>query len=356
MKVLFTHELFKPFIVGGGEIYCENVVKALIKKGIDVTVVAGGWTKSKFEIYEGIPIYRVSLSPTRYSFNIKAFFAIKKVIKEVKPDIIHANTPNSTIPSSIISKFYDIPLVISVHFLFLDTWYEYFNPLISTIFYFGEKIIFKFPYDKIIAMDGWVYHNLCRIGLKNKTILIPHPIDTNKFKPRRCKNEKIVIGTVGTLSGPTKGTNIIINLIKKLKDKYDVDFLIVGPYTKEQKRIFDKIGIKLIGRVPHSIIETYYNKIDVFIGQHMAAKEALACGCYTILNEPTKRLIYYHKNEIEAGIMKCGNPIKLVEEVLENPRIIKSGMKRRAQFIKENYSTEKVISRIIGVYNNLLNK
>ena len=109
MKVLFTHELFSPYIPGGGEVWVENVVSELVKRNIDVLVVAGAWEKTKLDVYKNIQVYRVNLSPTRYSFNLKAFFALKKMVKKFKPDIIHANTYHSGIPASIISRIFNIP-------------------------------------------------------------------------------------------------------------------------------------------------------------------------------------------------------------------------------------------------------
>jgi len=354
MKVLFTHELFPPYVVGGGEIYCENIVKSLIKEEIDVMVVAGGWTKSKFEHYNKIPIYRVSLWPIRYSFNIKGFFALERLIKKFKPHILHANAPNSCVPASILSKFFRIPLVVSVHFLFAEEWYRYFNPFKSTLFYYLEKLVFKFHYNQLIALDRWVYYNLCKLGLQGKAVLIPHPIDTRKFKPKRKKLDTITIGTVTTLSGATKGADILLNIIKKIQAKFDVDFCIVGPYSLKQKKAFEKVGIKLIGRIPHSQIHQYFNKIDVFIGHGMSAKEAIACGCFTLLNEPTKRLLLYHKDEIENGVMHVGNHVEIISKILRRPSLLRKNIKKQVQFIEENYSMNKIIKKLVALYRTLV--
>jgi hypothetical protein len=124
MKVLFTKELFSPYIAGGGEIYSENIVRGLMKQGIKVQVVAGSWGKSKFENYKGIPVHRVNLWPTRYSFNVKGYLPLLNVAKKFRPDIIHSNAPQASFPAFLVSRQLGIPHVVSVHFLFLEEWFR----------------------------------------------------------------------------------------------------------------------------------------------------------------------------------------------------------------------------------------
>ena len=345
MKVLFTKELFPPYIAGGGEIYGENIVRGLMRHGVKVQVVAGSWGKSKFENYEGIPVHRVNLWPMRYSFNVKGYLPLLNVAKKFKPDVIHSNAPQGVFPAFLVSRQLGIPHVVSVHFLFLEEYFKYFNPATASLFYALERSVFRIPYDKIIALDHWVYRNLCRLGLKKNSVVIQHPIDTRKFKPQRKKHEKIVIGTVGTFYGPTKGTNLIINTFEKLKEKYDVEILVVGKCTNEQSRIFERIGAEVVGRVPHNETPKYYNKIDIFIGQGMSAKEAMACGCVTILNEPTLRLKLYHKPEIVAGAMLVGDHFRIIQNLLARPKQINKISKESARFVQENYRTDKIISQ-----------
>ncbi len=354
MKVLFTHELFPPFSVGGGEVYCETIVRELVKRGIDVTVVAGSWKESKFEYYEGIPIYRVNFLPSRYFFNVKAFPFLLKVIKKINPDIINAVTYHSAIPAYFASRFFNKPIVLSVLSLFLEEWFRYFSSIRAAIYYFFERLIFSMPYNRIIALDYGALYNLKRMGLEKKSIFIPHPINTSMFYQKRVKHTKPVVGTIAAnLSGPTKGTETFISVVEKIKNKYDVDFLVVGNCEKNLKEKFAKLGIEVIPKVPHEKVAEYLNKIDIFIGQGMVAREALACGCLTILNNPTPLLKRYHKPEIEAGIMFVGDPIKIVKQILEMPRKFNSIRQKSFRFIHKNYSTNAVIKKIIEVYEDL---
>jgi len=352
--MLFTYELFSPYIVGGGEIYSETLIKELIKRGVDVTVAAGAWCENKFEIWEEIPVYRINLYPTRYSFNIKAFFALKKIIRQVNPDIIHANTYHAAIPASLISRQFKVPIVLSVLSLLLENWFKYFNPIYSSFYYLFERLVFSFPYDKIIALDYAGYYNLEKIGLKKKTIVIPHPIKTKIFKLKRKRHDKIVIGTVGRLDGSTKRIDLFIKLVERIQKKYDVRFLAVGKCDKNLKRTLKGKGIDVVDEVPHEKVVDYLNKIDILIGQGMVIKEGMACGCITLLNENIPLLRNFHKPEIDEGIMFAGDNFKIIESILENPKHFKKIGKNASKFVNDNYSIEKVIPKYIKLYEDVI--
>jgi glycosyltransferase involved in cell wall biosynthesis len=355
LKILVNHELFPPYTAGGGEIYCETIVKELIKRGVDVTVVAGAWASNKYEKWNGIPIYRINLSPTRYSFNIKNFFALKKAIKEIKPDIIHAYTYHSAMPAHFISRLYKKPIVLTVLSLYLENWFKCFNPVYASFFYSFERLVFSFSYDKIIAIDYGAYNNLNRIGLEKNTVLIHTPIDTEIFKPERKKHTNSIIGTIAAnLSRSPKGMKNFISLAKKIKNEYDVDFLAIGKYDEELGKKFSKAGIDSIPFISHEKVPEYLNKIDIFIGQGMAAREAMACGCITVLDNPIPLFLNYHKPEIDAGTMLTGNNLELIKSILENQEHFKQMTKKALNFVNDNFSVNKVISEIIKVYESVI--
>ncbi len=249
---------------------------------------------------------------------------------------------------------YKVPIVVSVLSLYLEDWFKYFNPVYAGFFYFFERLVFSFPYDKIIALDHAGYYNLDRIGLKEKTVIIPHPIDTEMFAPKRKHHDEIGIGTVGRLYGPTKKTELFIKLVESIRKKYDVRFLAVGKCDKNLEHVLRDKGVDLIGEIPHEKVVDYLNKIDIFIGQGLAAKEAMSCGCITILNEPVPVFLNYHKPEIDAGVMFAGDHIKIIESVLEDPKHFKRIAKKASHFVNDNYSIDKVIPKYIKLYKHVI--
>jgi len=121
---------------------------------------------------------------------------LKKIIKEVNPDIVHATTYHAAMPACLVSHLYKKPIVLSVLSLFLKEWFHHFNPIYSSFYYLFERLVFSFPYDKIIALDYAAYYNLCGLGLKKKSIVNEHHIDTELFKPKdRKKNNDMIYST-----------------------------------------------------------------------------------------------------------------------------------------------------------------
>lgn len=334
--------------------WAETIVRELHKRGIEVYVVAGSPGKSRLEKFDGIPIQRVSLFPTRYSFNIRGIFALRKAVKKFKPDVIHCSIYNSAIPSSIVGKMYRIPVVVSLHNLFLGEWFDYFNPIMATFGYLFERVALSFSYDSIMALDLCGAENCRRIGLKKNVVVIPHPIDTDFYRPKkRKKRDKLVIGTAIT-ARKTKRNEIFISLAQSMRNNPKVRFHAFGRYGGDiEKQLLDA-GVKPLGTLPDKKMADAFNDLDVYIGQGMAAKEAMACGCITILNEKTRRLRLYHRPELKSGVMLEGEHENIIKNMLSNRRKYEKIGLRASKFIKERYSKDKVISQIIKLYEQLL--
>jgi len=346
MKVLYIHELYPPELVGGGEIYAENLVTELNKRGISVMVLTGTKGKTITETRNGIKVKRIHFN-TRRQFMLKTK-EIEKTIEQFKPDIIHTNAFTACIPAYKAAKKYKLPVIVNLHFLFQKEYYRYYKPLKAMFFSAMERRILKKPYDKFIALSYEIYLNLCKLGYKDKTVLIEHPINTKIFKPGK-KSSKFTIGSQITL-GPSKRIDLFTDLSREMKD---VNFLTVGSITPELKKEFDICGIKYIGRLPHNQMPKFYNKINVYFGHGMAAKEAMACGCIAILNEETPRLLNYHKKELAAGIMLKGDPVKIINKLMKDKKYYNIISKRSVKFIRDNYDTSIIMPKIINVYNEL---
>ena len=333
--------------------WAETIVRELKKRGIDVYVVAGSPGKSKEEKFDGILIQRVNLFPTRYSFNIKGIFALDKAVKKFKPDVIHASVYNSAIPASIVGMKHKIPVVISLHNIFLGEWFNYYNPLIAAFGYVFERILFKFPYDRIMALDWCGVKNCGKIGLKKNVVLIPHPIDTDFYKlKKRKKKDKLVIGTAITAT-KAKRNDIFFSLAKSMRNNPKVRFQAFGRYGRDIERQIIDAGIKPLGTLPDSKMADAFNDLDVYIGQGMAAKEAMACGCVTLLNQGTRRLRLYHKPELEAGAMLQGNHRKIIEDLISSRKKREKIGLKASEFIRKNYSKDKVMDQIIKLYRDM---
>lgn len=348
MKVLYVQDLFPPETFGGGEIYSENIITALKKRGVKFEVVAGTKGRTRTTKYKGVTVHRVNFTPSRYFFNIRAIKKMEEVVQRFKPDIIHGNAMQAAIPASLIGDKYKIPSVINVHFYFQKYYREYYDPIRAGIFSKIEKYVMKHSYDKIISLDKYVYDNLK--NNKINSILIEHPIDINRFKFRKKPN-KFTVGTMMTM-GPSKRNDLFIDFAKNHSSEYD--FIACGNYNKEFKKKLLSAGIKSYGYIPHGKIHNFYNKMHVYFGHGMAAKEAMASGCVAILNENTERLRKYHIKELKHGAMLNGNHDVLINQLYSDKNFLMKHSVLSSAFIKKNYSNEIIIPKILNVYKELM--
>ncbi|MDD5416748.1 MAG: glycosyltransferase family 4 protein [Candidatus Aenigmarchaeota archaeon] len=347
MKVLYIHDLYPPEIVGGGEFYAENLVTQLKKRGIEMMVLCGTKGRTRTETRNGVKVKRIHFNTRReLMFKVRE---MKKAMKEFRPDVVHTNAFTVCAPSYFAARSLGIPVVVNLHFLFLDEYFRYHNMAKAYAFMNMEKAILKIPYDKIIALSYEIMHNLKELNLDKKSVLIEHAINTKIFKNKK-KPKRFTIASYTTTEA-SKGFDIFLDLRKKVKD---ADFIVYGKTTEEMRKELEKYNIKYYGIVPYPKLIKFLNNASVFFGHGLAAKDAMASGCPTILNESTPRLMNYHHKELKAGVMLHGDPVKIINKLKTDKKYYKNISKKSAEFIRKNYDTEIIIPKIINVYRELV--
>ncbi len=221
---------------------------------------------------------------------LQAIFDIKKIIKEFRPDIVHAHYASSYGLLGVLSGFH--PLVISV-------WGSdiYIFPKKT----FMHKIILKYNLkkaDKILSTSFAMAKETSKYTNKNIDV-IPFGVDLDVFKSKKVldsyyapfNSEDIIIGTVKSLE-KIYGVEYLIKAFKIVLDKHKnlpLRLLIVGggslkksliSLTKELK-IDDKV--KFVGKIPYYDVCIYHNIIDISVFLSLsesfgvAVVEASAC-------------------------------------------------------------------------------
>ena len=125
MKILFLQDDFPPYSYGGAGQVAFNLAKGLKEKGHQVFVISAKQEKSLSgrENYQGLGVYRIY---SNYHERWRAYLGlyhpgvvsqIKKIIKEVKPDIIHAHNIHYHLSyySLKIAKRFGCPLFLTLH-------------------------------------------------------------------------------------------------------------------------------------------------------------------------------------------------------------------------------------------------
>ena len=249
--------------------------KSLADNGVDIIIFGlNDFIVNDYVNYSNIEVLTLNESLSRKEGSmsklkyLKALPAIKRIIKEFKPDIIHAHYATSYGLLGALSGF--SPFVISV-------WG-------SDVFSFPKKsflhrAMLKFNLekaDKILSTSHIMAKETALYTNKNIEVT-PFGIDMEQFKPMTIKSlfdkKYIVIGTVKSLE-KEYGIEYLIKAFKILSDKYKelpLKLLIVGGGSLDLKlkQLTKSLNIEgqtiFTGKVPFEDVSKYHNMLSVSV-------------------------------------------------------------------------------------------
>ncbi len=302
------------------------------------------------------------LSKLKY---LKTIFKVKKIIKEFKPDIVHAHYASSYGILGALSGFK--PFILSV-------WG-------SDIFDFPNKSplhkkIVKYNLrkaDKILSTS-----NIMALEINKYTdkpvIVTPFGIDTNIFNSMKgdslFKENDIVIGTVKTLD-EKYGIVYLIKAFKILVDKYPklpLKLLIVGKGSQENslKDLVSKLDISdktiFTGGVDYADVPKYHNMLSVSVSVSnsesfgVAIIEASACekpvivsnagGLPEVVQDGVTGIIVPPRDEV--------NTAKAIERLIFDKKLLSEMGKQGRQRVIKYYNWDNNIKQMINIYKDSL--
>jgi glycosyltransferase involved in cell wall biosynthesis len=189
-----------------------------------------------------VPIEITEMRRSILPFNdILAYFKVKKIIKNYKPDIVHTHASKSGAIGRLAAKTCKVPLV--VHTFHGHVFHSYFNHFMSNLIVHFERFLAK-KTDAIIAIsdsqrDELV--NVYKIAPSSKVFTIPLGFNLDKFSTDQTTKQIIfrnkhgldgtefTIGIIGRIV-PIKNHDMFLEVaaIVKQKTKKNVRFLIIG--------------------------------------------------------------------------------------------------------------------------------
>lgn len=241
---------------------------------------------------------------SRMSAFITHYWAIKKIIKEKKIDVIILySVPTNGLQAIKLATQLGIPVI----FRSIDNLHKLVsNPILSKITYLMEKFVYS-KVDLILTANPKLSDYVVRLGASRKRVrLLPLGVDTNLFKPNIDANglrhewglNGQVVMFIGTLPVFSGLDTFIPKFKYVLKEFPDAKLMIVG--DGEQRSLLEGIiatsgledSVIIAGLQPHESIPQYINLADVCISTFPvsgATKDAY----------PTKVMQY----------MACGKPV-----------------------------------------------
>jgi glycosyltransferase involved in cell wall biosynthesis len=259
---IFNHHALTPDMSGGTRHY--DFAKELIKRGHSVTIVASSFHYSKYkemkeygdkdylcEKIDDIDFIWIKTPPyfgngiSRVKNMISYTSKVLKYIPELnlpKPDIIVGSSVHlfAVWAAYKLSCKYNIPFVMEVRDLWpqtlIDMGISKWHPFIILLAWL-EKFLYK-KADKIISNLPYAYDYIGKFVEKEKFTWISNGVDLSniKYTPKE-KNDKFIISYTGAI-GVANNLQILLDVAKKLKEKKDIFFRIVGEGAEKEKLKF----------------------------------------------------------------------------------------------------------------------
>lgn len=394
MKILTVTPYYWPAFSYGGPVFSLHYLnKALLKKGVDVTVYttnAGldkNISRESTANVDGVKVAYFKFSKllefitgSKLMVSLPMGLALKRNLKCF--DIVYIATAwsYSTVATAGYCRLYKKPYILAPRgMLYPDV--------------FCKKAWKKWPYYRLVAkkaLEGAsIIHYTSEdeaekthsfLGLKNKKIIVPNGIELSEFtgligrerlevRYPHLKNKKVIL-FLGRINWK-KGLDILVEAFARLaKERTDVYLLIAGAgekgYTKKVKKWISQHGLSytkviftgmLSGREK---IETYSGS-DIFVlpsyseNFGVSVVEAMACNVPVVISN--KVGIYKEIEQNKAGIVTDTNADSLYEGLrllLVNPDLYKEIAANARKLVERCYDIDNVADKMAAVFQDIL--
>lgn len=311
-----------------------------------------------------------------FSFTISALIA--GLFFSKKPDVVIATSPPlfAGPVGYLISIFKRVPFVFEIRDLWPDEAVEMGvlkNKLLIKLSYALEKFLYKKAKLIIALSPGFKEFLTKNKGISSENIkVIPNPVDLNLLRPsakNKCLNkkfgwqDKFIILYAGAHS-MVYDFKTILKTAKKLKDKKDILFVFIGdgrqkPSLIKSAKKDNLFNVQFLKPVPKEQITDFINSSDICLATLKKLKlldyvyatklfDYMACAKPIILamDGVSRNLVV---NQAQAGIfVEPGNSTafrKVLLYLLDHPRERKILGDNGYQFVKKNFSGEKLASQ-----------
>jgi glycosyltransferase involved in cell wall biosynthesis len=359
------------------EIYDVALVRGLSVESNMTDDEAGAVEESVREAErEGARVVTVSSLVRRVSpfYDLKAFFALIKILRHEHPDIVHTHTSKAGILGRWAAFFARVPIII--HTPHGHVFWGYFGRCKVLFCIILERLTACIT-DKIIALTDQEKkdHFHFRIALEDKFSVVHSGINLDKFfntsvDPAAMKRSleipegNLVVGTAGRLTH-VKGHRYLIEAAGRIVDvRLDTTFVFLGDgeVLNELKNMAFRLGIeenvKFLGW--RQDVADVMSAFDVFVlpslneGMGRVLVEAMAMGKPIVASDVggISDLVIHGKNGYLVPVGDVETLAVRIKELLDDPGK-REEMGNTGRRYAAGYSSEAMVKKIDQLYREL---
>lgn len=363
MRIMY---LLFSFTSGGTEHLVTDICNEMYKRGNEVHLYIVNDLYSSYMLERLDSGIRVSLQKRAVSGGhvVDTVLKVTKYIRGFKIDVVHCNaldTPELLVLHPFL--FRHVRIVYTVHGI------GQYRGLNRCRIWYRNLIC-----DWIIGISNSVVQDMIQSGAcSQKVIEIKNAINFEKFSI--CQNKKldkkrIVLGNVARVVPKEKGQDILIRAVALLTTKYpDIVCYFAGDTNQIPSEEFDRLletvhdlgiddNIIFLGNIDD--IPAFLQSIDIFVlpsrteGFGLSLVEAIAAGVPCIASN-----VYGPEEILQKGkyglLFESENEIDLAEKVgwlLDHYIEAINEIDRNKQYIREEFSIEKMCNNLLRIYSN----
>ncbi len=264
---------------GGAQRHVSELVTYLVEQGHEVAVIHGGGNWLSQKLRDKADVYYLSHLKRQISYHdIIAFRALRELIRNLRPDIVHAHSSKAGILCRLIGWQDKIPVVYTVHgFVFLDStrsiWSRGLYRFLET---WGAR-----HSQGIITLSEADLEFAKNAGSRGVIRKIPNGVAVRWNAPGRRLGLRRNIGFIGRFS-PEKGLDVVLEAAAMTSEWR---WLIAGDGdlpSKLGRRRGELENVKWLGWVDN--IDQFFQNVDIVVqpsykeGFPYAVLDAMAWG------------------------------------------------------------------------------
>ena len=363
MKVL---HIITRMNTGGPAVFLDHLTNAMNDLGTQSTIAYGYCESNETDYIENHEINSklIKVKTLHRSLNpfddIRTFFVLRRVIKEISPDLVNTHTSKAGVLGRIAAKSIDLKLPV-VHTFHGHLIYGYFAKYKSAIFTLIERFLALFT-DAAVCITKETQDSLIKLkvgkDLKWRVIRLGIPIGS-EIKTSANDSDKIGLVWVGRftdIKDPFYAISVISELEGISPGKYELQMVGGGELLEKSKELANQLPITFTGWLDNPFESLKHFDLLLLTskneGMGLVMLEAARLSKATVARN-VGGVTEFLVNNVN-GLAVSGNPKIMAEQIsqLSIDAIRKLGDAANLELIN-NFTDKRLAKDYIDLYKSL---